>query len=146
MRRFVALAMIAALVSVSSLPLLPGPEVYAYAAERMVDCDSCHNEMPAMHSMSHAMNAKNVHQKMTVSVNMHLQRLSPAAQHCRIECCGHRDIDGLPHQLSPHQPALMSEMMLTFVMDVPVSLNERAILLQAAPPAPPPKLFFSKLS
>lgn len=148
MRRFIVLTMIAALISVSSLPLLPGPLVCVHAAERLADCDVCYDEMPAMSSMGHTMAEQDVHKKMASSAMMHDKQLSPAAQHCRIECgCGcHASLDGLPHQLAPHALAPASELVPS-----PVVIEAAALILWTAPfiaalPPPPPKPFPSKLS
>lgn len=53
MRRFVALALIASLLSVSSIPLLPGASHCAHAAEAVggEDCTDCHNGKAVMESM-----------------------------------------------------------------------------------------------
>jgi len=140
MRRFIALAMIAALVSVSSLPLLPKPLVCVHAAERLADCTSCHNKPAAM--MQHA----GRHQ--SAAMHAHHQRLSPAAQHCRIECgCGcHASQDGLPHQLAPHTLPPVSWLRQPVVVMAPMPSVTPLASVQAAPPSPPPKPVFSELS
>ncbi len=146
MRRFIALAMIAALVSVSSLPLLPKPLVCVHAAERLADCTSCHDK-PAAMTMHHAMAAPQVRQQ-AAAAHAHHNRLSPAAQHCRIECgCGcHASQDGLPHQLAPHTLPPVSWLRQSLVVMAPAPLVTPLASVQAAPPSPPPKPVFSKLS
>jgi len=135
MRRFVALAMIAALVSVSSLPLLPKPLVCVHAAERLADCTSCHDKPAAMH---HAMAAP---RQQAAAAHAHHNRLSAAARHCRIECgCGcHASQDGLPHQLAPHTLPPVSWLRQSLVVMASMPLVAPLASVQAAPPSPPPK-------
>jgi len=84
MRRFIALCLIAAFISVSSLPLLPTDQTYAHATERMMNNHKCH-KMPMMNQSGHIHGA-----------------LSRGMRNCRIECGGQRSLNQLPHQFSPH--------------------------------------------
>lgn len=135
MRRAVALALIAALVSVSSLPLLPEEVVCAFASERMADCAACHDDASMAKGMQHGMAMGKDHR--------HGAKLSTAEQHCRIECgCGcHRDLDGMPHQLAPHAVAMTAIMAERHVQFAPTASLFPIIPAFIAVNTPPPKAF-----
>jgi len=116
MRRIISLITIAALLSVTSVPLFPKAAV-CHAAEANTDCDSCHTDTSA----DHAMHAHNMHQDMHPAseddgqmqhdhinkpeeMHKHQKKLSAAEKECRVECgCGcNRSVDGLPYLLAPH--------------------------------------------
>jgi len=136
MRRFVALAMIAALVSVSSLPLLPASVICAVAAGRMDD-HAVAMQTGTGYGMHH-----------DASLHQHNRRLTPAGKKCCIECgdgC-HASLDGLPHQLAPHALAPAPELALPLAVIKPAPLIPWTESLKVAPLPPPPKLFSSELS
>jgi len=81
MKRVLAMLQVLVLVSISSIPLLP-PEAVSDGVMTGTPCPACHMKMASMDHARHAM--------------------TPAMRHCRIECCGHHDIDSLPHLLAPH--------------------------------------------
>lgn len=124
MRRLLALFLIAAFISVSSLPLLPDEVVCVHADERMVVDSIMNHAHPAM--MQH------VHKK--------ADGLSQAAQNCRIECgCGcHRDLDQLPHQFAPHIAALpcqpVAESCISESVWIPLKLDALPRVVSVPPP------------
>jgi len=136
MRRFVALALVAALVCVSSIPLLPGPAVCAFAAEHAAeDCDSCHADM-----LMHDMHAGMAHA--AEDAHAHHARLSPAAQDCRIECgCGcHHSAEGFPNILAPHVFSDHGQGLLTMAVHVAAAVPVAPDSLPGRVPLPPPEL------
>jgi len=146
MRRFVALALIAALVSVSSIPLLPGAAVCAFAAERVAeDCNSCHTDMQMhqMHAgMSHAVSRNDMHAAPAEASHAHQAKLSPAAQNCRIECgCGcHHSAEGFPNVLAPHVFSDHGLGLLTMVIHVAAAMPAVPAYMSGRVPLPPPEL------
>ncbi|MDX8402813.1 MAG: hypothetical protein R8K54_00210 [Mariprofundaceae bacterium] len=97
MRRIVSLFIIAALLSVTSLPLLPQASL-CHAAESITDLSTSHSKKTSTHSMHHDSSEQlKAHHKQQ-------KRLSEAEKECRIECgCGcNRSVDGFPQVLSPH--------------------------------------------
>jgi len=115
MKRSLAMALMLSLLAVSSLPLMPA----GCEARAATYCPLCHMSMASMHHAKHAM--------------------PPAMRHCRIECCGHHDIDGLPHLLAPHavsQAGFDVGFIITDVAgaDIPV-LKPRLLPF----PVPPPR-------
>ena len=111
MKRFLALSLVAAILSVSSIPLLPNQPVCAHAGERMEDCAGCHGDMAATHN-AHAMGHDGGHkhsghelaEQNTPMAHKHDRAMTDGEKECRIECgCGcHRSADGLPLLLSNH--------------------------------------------
>ncbi len=84
MRKGFCLFLVGAILAVSSVPLLPtGSNGNAQAASYS---PFCHMKMASMDHTQHAMTS--------------------AMRHCRIECCGHHDVGGLPHLLAPHAVSL----------------------------------------
>jgi len=122
MRKGFCLLIVGTIVAVSSIPLLPmGGDSNAQAASY---CPLHHMNSPMkmapMHCTKHTM--------------------APAMRHCRIECCGHHDVGGLPHLLAPHAISLANfdislVMMDLAVVDVPV-LKPRLLPF----PVPPPRI------
>ncbi|MFQ5581591.1 MAG: hypothetical protein ACE5F3_03065 [Mariprofundaceae bacterium] len=159
-----ALALIAALVSVSSIPLLPGVSVCAYAAERVADdCDTCHADtqmhdmqMHDMHmDMAHEMGSSAMMPHHTTEKHAaehssdkaeaaqdHHAKLSPKAQSCRIECgCGcHHSADGFPNAFSPHVFSDHGLGLLTVVIHVAVPAPAVPAYMSGRVPLPPPEL------
>ena len=93
MRRFIALALIAALLVLSSAPLVSVAEVHADGMAGM-SCSACHMDMAGFN------------QKKVKQMQMNHTQPSKGMRHCHIECCNHQDVGSLPHQLAPHAPAL----------------------------------------
>jgi len=116
MKRPIAMLLVFVLVCISSVPMLP-PATGNGLME--MSEPACRMKMA---SMNHARRA-----------------MTPAMRHCRIECCGHHDIDGLPHLLSPHTVSLAgmeSCLVITDAVaeDIPV-LKPRLLPF----PTPPPR-------
>lgn len=120
MRRIISMITIAALLSVSSVPLLPKAAI-CHAAEANTGCETCHTDAQGsadmnheMHGMDHhhGMHDGNSHHQMaqaeTVNkpeqMHSHKKPLSAAEKECRLECgCGcNHSVDGMPHLLAPH--------------------------------------------
>jgi len=121
MKRMLVMFLIFSMAAVSSLPLLHAG--MGGEAPATTYCPLCHmsSNMP-MASMQHTRHV-----------------LTPAMRHCRIECCGHHNIDGLPHLLAPHAVSLAgfgAGLVVTnvAVMDIPVL---KPLLLPF--PVPPPR-------
>jgi hypothetical protein len=126
MRKTVAMILAIAVLGVSAVPIIPGQPVCVHAAERVEDCEPCH-DTPAghkmldagqYHDMGHAAygsmddtshNAGRDETAKTGSSHQHNNEMSLAGAECRIECgCGcHSSVDGLPHLLAPHTVSLM---------------------------------------
>jgi len=121
MKRIAVMVLIFSLLAVSSLPLLPAG--MSGRAQATTYCPLCHmNSHMTMASMQHVRHV-----------------LTPAMRHCRIECCGHHDSDGLPHLLAPHTISLAgfdAKLVVTDVAatDMPV-LKPRLLPF----PVPPPR-------
>jgi len=65
--------------------------------------------------------------------------MTPAMRHCRIECCGHHDIDGLPHLLSPHTVSLAGMESCLVITDA-IAENIPVLKPRLLPfPTPPPR-------
>lgn len=159
MRRFVALAIIASILSVSSIPLLPGSVRCAHAAEAMANKDhtSCHiggmaehamHAAPRNHEMCHDMapsrpemhHADHAAVQSAPAAHRHHQ-LTEAERECRIECgCGcNRITKGFPLLLSPHVAS-------TVAFDSSISVSAAPAVFQPQPeervlriPVPPPQ-------
>jgi len=118
MRRFVSLFVIAALLSVSSVPLVSAVACEMPAAAGVSAADGLPGDMQDQHD-HHAMTMHDGMDSMPSGTAMsqtdvavpdihaghdHSAALTGDWQHCRIECgCGcHRSIDSLPHLLAPH--------------------------------------------
>lgn len=166
MRRFVALAIIASLLSVSSIPLLPGASHCAHAAEAVTDedCTSCHtgkmveqavpapskghekcpemaSAQPEMHHSDHAMHMDHTMAQAAEADHKHHQ-LTEAERECRIECgCGcNRVTKGFPLLLSPHVASSVD-------FDSSISVSTAPAIFQLQPeeralriPVPPPQI------
>ncbi|MDX8396177.1 MAG: hypothetical protein R8K22_07180 [Mariprofundaceae bacterium] len=151
MRRFFSLVLIAALLSVTSIPLLPEQARCAHAAEQLEDCDSCHDEsivtdmsahdeMPADMDMS-SMSLNLASSEVVVS-HKHNKELSTAAVECRIECgCGcHRSLDGFPQVLAPHMtPHVYMDESMTVLSAVKTALPSLVPFVEPVS-TPPPRL------
>jgi hypothetical protein len=161
MRRCLALSLIAAILSVSSIPLMPNQPVCAHAGERMEDCTSCHGDpagaqseraMHASHQANHmghdsGHEGHSGHEMAQQNAPMphmhgHDRALTDAEKECRIECgCGcHLSADGLPFLLSQHvtvsvklNPSISVLMADTELFTAP---EERAVRI----PLPPPQI------
>ncbi len=141
MRRFIALGMIAALLSVSSLPLLPSSVACAHGVGQMENCDDCHEGMNHSMTMKHGTEHSMHHDD--AASHQHSKKLSPAEKECRIECgCGcNASLDNLPYQLAPHALAPVFKLTPEFTAVEPVALASQMVFFPAAPPSPPPKPF-----
>jgi len=133
MRRITSLIMIAALLSVSGIPVLPKAAV-CHAAEHTSDCNTCHNGEHAMRHEAHANHDAEQQQMMAhqghhdhhaamesatatqsaeaeaqPQMHKHQKPLSAGEKECRIECgCGcNHSADGLPHLLAPHVASIV---------------------------------------
>jgi hypothetical protein len=126
MRRLVALVLIAAFVSVSSLPLLPAEAACIYAAKRMTADTGGHQHSAVAHKHKNKKSGN---------------ALSGEAQHCRVECsCGcHRDLDQLPHQFSPHVAALCCQPQSNFTDRERAEAPDGLDALPARVADPPPR-------
>jgi len=146
MKRVVSLMLIAALLSVSGLPLLPTPAACAHGVELMEDCGDCHEGMDHGMTMKHGMEQGAHHDTTSHQHGKYDKKLSPTEKECRIECgCGcNASLDGLPHQLAPHSPSVADIELLKpennlAITAVPV-LASYTVLLST----PPPKSVFSQ--
>jgi len=118
MRKGFCFFLVAAILAVSSIPLLPMDS--SGNAQAASYCPFCHTKMASMNHTRHAM--------------------TPSMRHCRIECCGHHDVGGLPHLLAPHAVSLTDFDTGLIVSDVTVadiSVLEPRLL---PPPVPPPRM------
>jgi len=117
MRKICSMVLMGALLMVSSAPLLPaGMNGRAQAATY---CPLCHMTMASMQHIRHV--------------------LTPAMRHCRIECCGHHDSDGLPHLLAPHAVSLADfsvGLMITDMAGISIPVLKPRLLPF---PVPPPR-------
>jgi len=125
MKRSLALLLIAAILSVSSIPLLPQQLVCAHASDRNDQCTQCHGD-PTSHDEHSMHNAHQSHHsghgshtghpgsadmshenELSTQMPDHDRMLTEMEQECRIECgCGcHRSADGLPFLFSHHLTA-----------------------------------------
>lgn len=111
------MVLMGALLIVSSVPLLPaGMGGRAHAASY---CPLCHMNMASMQHTQHV--------------------LTPAMRHCRLECCGHHDINGMPHLLAPHTVSLAGSGAVLVVTDV-ADANIPVLKPRLLPfPVPPPR-------
>ena len=144
MKRVVSLMLIAALLSVSGLPLLPTPAACAHGVELMEDCGDCHEGMDHGMTMNHGMD-QGMHHDDSAS-HQHSKKLSPTEKECRIECgCGcNASLDGLPHQLAPHSPSAVDIGLLTPEYDLSATVLSVPESYIARLPTPPPKSVFSQ--
>ncbi|MDQ6959929.1 MAG: hypothetical protein Q9M27_02780 [Mariprofundaceae bacterium] len=118
MKRAVAMLLVFVLVSISSIPLLP-PGSGNDGGVIETPYLACHMQMASIDHAKHV--------------------LTPAMRHCRIECCGHHDIDGLPHLLAPHTVSLAAfdaTLVVTDVADVNLPVLKPRLL---PVPTPPPR-------
>jgi len=108
MRRFISLALIAALLMLSGAPLVSAT-IHGDGMTGM-SCPVCYMNMDSIN-----------HKKMNHLQMSHTQQ-SKGMRHCHIECCNHQDVGSLPHQLAPHAPVL-SSVELTPVMTGAIDLT-----------------------
>jgi len=110
------MALIFSLMAVNSLPSLPaGGNVLAASY-----CPLSHVKMVSTNCVKHVM--------------------APTMRHCRMECCGHHDIDGLPHLLAPHAISLADFDISLVMMDV-VAVDIPVLKPRLLPfPVPPPRI------
>jgi len=127
MRKMFCIVLSAAIMTVSSLPLLPASAM----AERphTAKCPLCH------------MDASGQRPGEFLSPSQENQRhgLTAAMFHCRIECCWHHDVDGLPHLLAPHA---LSRIVLAAHSVIALTMIPSDHGLKARPfpfPTPPPR-------
>jgi len=117
MKRMLVMMLVLTLAAVSSIPVLPAGA--DSPAMNMKSCPYCHMNMASMDHIGHA--------------------LTPAMRHCRIECCGHHDADGLPHLLAPHTVSLAglgAGLMIADVVDAGMPVLKSRLLPF---PTPPPR-------
>lgn len=89
-RKGFCLFLAGAIMAVSSIPLLPiGTNAQAASYRPLCHMNSYMDSHAKMASMDHTQHA-----------------MTSAMRHCRIECCGHHDVGGLPHLLAPHAVSL----------------------------------------
>lgn len=160
MRRCLALSLIAAILSVTSIPLLPSQPVCAHAGERMQDCAVCHGELASAHDQHAMHNDQETHPMghnhgpdahtghsgheqvlQSPAEQGHDKALTDMEKECRIECgCGcHHSADGLPFLLSHHVTASVK-------LNHPITLSISDTEFFSAPeeqpvriPLPPPQ-------
>jgi len=119
MRRITSLIMIAALLSVTSLPLLPQAKI-CHAAEHNADCGTCHTDPGVAGSseeLAHAMHAPGMasehsehkmqqgHQHGSHDGNMHHENSGQSQDHRQMH--QHRDIEQ-PEMMHKHRKQLTS--------------------------------------
>jgi len=135
MHRIVSLFTIVALLSVTSLPLLPETSL-CHAAESITDRGTSYSKNASTHSMHHDSH------KQIKTTHKHTKRLSTAEKECRIECgCGcKRSVDGFPQVLSPH----LTSTIYVKHKEQTVRVEEHSFLaltsLNFKVPLPPPEL------
>jgi len=129
MRKGFCLLLAGAILAVSSIPLLPvDGSSNAQAA----------NYCPLSHMNSHINCHMGSHMKMA-SMDRATHMMTPAMRHCRIECCGRHDVDGLPHLLAPHALSLADFDVGQIMMDV-ADVNIPVLKPRLLPfPVPPPR-------
>ncbi|MDQ6963165.1 MAG: hypothetical protein Q9M28_11685 [Mariprofundaceae bacterium] len=109
LRRFIALTLVWAFVSISTVPLLPKQMLCAHASTALSDCDQQHHSQAVASKdldMSDMMleGEQITHVAKASTKAFKHKTLSAAEKKCRIECgCGcNRDVEGMPHLLAPH--------------------------------------------
>ncbi len=123
MQKMFCMFLAGAILAVSSIPMLPAQ---AAGASPSSSCSMCHmsggGHMQAMMAMADKGHS-----------------LPPAMRHCRIECCYHHDVGGLPHLLAPHAVALAG-FGIAFVMMDAANVSIPVLKPRLLPfPVPPPR-------
>ena len=126
MRKWFALGLVAALLIVSSAPLVSAAQICGMSSDTQINLPT---------SQSTATHAIQMHDE------QHGPALNLAADTCRIECaCGcHSSMEPLPILLAPHAPCVQSSTLIS-PEDVAIALPFSSLTpLASVVPSPPPR-------
>lgn len=152
LRRLMALTLMLAFISITTIPLLPKQMICAHASTELSDCEreGHHTQTLAppkdLDMSDMVLEGTQIIHSATVSSELYQHKtLSAAEKKCRIECgCGcNRDVEGMPHLFFPH---ICSDILVeAFYPELSPSFQSwqarHDFILRV--PIPPPKVSFT---